>query len=101
MPANAIGKDYRPITNPVGMSSSGQGVQANLLGVLGLSVGLEEGIEFNVLGLNFGIDFNRPALRLPSVGRLGMDNVASEDNDDDVATSEEAQHRDEQRPAAQ
>jgi hypothetical protein len=96
MPANAIGKDYRPITNPVGMSSSGQGVQANLLGVLGLSVGLEEGIEFNVLGLNFGIDFNRPALRLPSVGRLGMDNVASEDNDGDVATSEEAQHRDEQ-----
>lgn len=75
MPANAIGKDYRPITNPVGMSSSGQGVQANLLGVLGFSVGLEEGIEFNLLGLNFGIDFNRPALRLPSVGRLGMDNV--------------------------
>lgn len=75
MPANAIGKDYRPITNPVGLSSSGQGVQANLLGVLGMSVGLEEGIELNLLGLNFGIDFNRPALRLPSVGRLGMDSV--------------------------
>ncbi|WP_417829334.1 DUF3750 domain-containing protein [Thalassospira sp.] len=75
MPANAIGKDYRPITNPVGLSSSGQGVQANLLGVLGMSVGLEEGIELNLLGLNFGIDFNRPALRLPSIGRLGMDSV--------------------------
>lgn len=76
MPANAIGKDYRPITNPVGLSSSGQGVQANLLGVLGMSLGLEEGIELNLLGLNFGIDFNRPALRLPSIGRLGMDSVA-------------------------
>jgi hypothetical protein len=88
MPANAIGKDYRPITNPVGMSSSGQGVQANLLGVLGFSVGLEEGIELNLLGLNFGIDFNRPALRLPSIGRLGMDNVASRD-DEKHATSQD------------
>jgi hypothetical protein len=75
MPANAIGKDYRPLTNPVGLSSSGQGVQANLLGVLGVSLGLEEGIELNLLGLNFGIDFNRPALRLPSIGRLGMESV--------------------------
>ena len=74
MPANAIGKDYREITNPVGLSSSGQGVQANILGMFGFSVGLEEGIELNLLGLNVGIDFNRPALRLPSIGRLGMDN---------------------------
>lgn len=76
MPANAIGKDFRAITDPVGLSSSGQGIQANLLGLLGFSIGLEEGIELNLLGLNLGIDFNRPALRLPSVGRLGMDNVA-------------------------
>lgn len=77
MPANAIGKDYREITNPVGLSSSGQGIQANLFGLLGFTVGLQEGIELNLLGLNIGIDFNRPALRLPSVGRLGMDDVAS------------------------
>ncbi|MCK2166329.1 MULTISPECIES: DUF3750 domain-containing protein [Thalassospira] len=76
MPANAIGKDFRAITDPVGLSPSGQGVQANLLGLFGFSIGLEEGIELNLLGLNIGIDFNRPALRLPSVGRLGMDNVA-------------------------
>lgn len=81
MPANAIGKDYRPISNPVGLSSSGQGIQANLLGVFGFSLGLEEGIELNLLGLNFGIDFNRPALRLPSVGRLGMESVAVENTD--------------------
>lgn len=47
-----------------------------IFGLLGFSIGLEEGIELNLLGLNLGIDFNRPALRLPSVGRLGMDNVA-------------------------
>lgn len=72
LPANAIGKDYRPLTNPLGVSSSGSGVQIALLGLLGVSVGLQEGLEFNVLGLNFGIDLNAPALRLPFWGRLGL-----------------------------
>lgn len=76
MPANAIGKDYRPLTNPVGLSASGHGVQASLFGLLGFTAGVEEGLELNVLGLGFGIDLNRPALRLPSIGRLGMDNQA-------------------------
>lgn len=72
LPANAIGKDYRPLTNPVGLSPSGSGLQISLLGLLGVSVGLQEGLELNVLGLNFGIDLNAPALRLPFVGRWGM-----------------------------
>lgn len=90
MPANAIGKDFRAITNPVGLSSSGQGIQANLLGLLGFSIGLEEGIEFNLLGFNLGVDFNRPALRLPSVGRLGMDNVAPVGDVETVKAAEAA-----------
>ncbi|MFH1805294.1 MAG: DUF3750 domain-containing protein [Pseudomonadota bacterium] len=90
MPANAIGKDYRGATNPVGLSPSGTGVQANLFGLLGLTAGVEEGLEFNVLGLNFGIDFNRPALRLPSVGRLGMDNIPDH-QDDKTGTAEAAE----------
>ncbi len=75
LPANAIGKDYRSVSNPVGLSSSGRGLQFSLLGLLGLSVGLEEGIEMDVLGLNFGLDFNSPGLRLPFIGRLGMDDT--------------------------
>lgn len=75
LPANAIGKDYRPLDAPIGVSPSGSGIQASLLGLFGFSLGLEEGVEFNVLGLNFGIDFNRPALRLPFFGRLGMDDT--------------------------
>lgn len=77
LPANAIGKDYRPLSQPLGMSSSGSGVQASLLGLLGVSIGWQEGLEFNLLGLNFGIDANRPALRLPMLGRIGMDNGVS------------------------
>lgn len=75
LPANAIGKDYRPITQVLGRSSSGRGLQASLFGLLGLSAGLEEGFEFNVLALNFGIDFNSPGLRLPFIGRIGMDDT--------------------------
>ena len=72
LPPNAIGKDYRPLSNPMGVSPSGSGVQISLLGLLGVSVGLQEGLELNVLGLNFGLDFNAPALRRPFVGRVGM-----------------------------
>ena len=39
---------------------------------LGVLVAAEEGLEINVLGLVFGIDFARPALKLPGVGRLGF-----------------------------
>lgn len=77
LPANAIGKDYRPLTNPVGVSTSGSGYQIGLLGLLGVSVGLQEGLEFNVLGLNFGVDLNAPALRLPFLGRLGFKDLAA------------------------
>ncbi len=75
LPPNAIGKDYRPLTQPLGLSSSGSGVQASLVGLLGVSVGWQEGVEVNLLGLNFGVDLNRPAVRLPLLGRLGMDDA--------------------------
>jgi len=77
LPANAIGKDYRPLSSPIGRSPTGSGLQITLLGLLGVSVGLQEGVEFNVLGLSFGIDLNAPALRLPFWGRLGMKDVST------------------------
>ena len=75
LPATAIGKDSRPISRPLGLSSSGSGWQFSLLGLLGLNLGFEEGVEMNILGINFGLDFNAPALRLPFVGRLGVDDT--------------------------
>ena len=81
MPANAIGKDYRPITQAVGLSPSGSGLQATFLGLLGLNVGWQEGLELNVLGLDFGVDINSPGLRLPFIGRLGMDDTSREITD--------------------
>lgn len=75
LPANAIGKDYRPLADPAGLSPSGSGVQLSLLGLLGASVGVQEGIEINVLGLNFGLDLNSVGFRLPFIGRIGLDDT--------------------------
>jgi hypothetical protein len=72
LPATAIGKDYPINGSMIDRAPSGTGYQLSLLGVLGLTVAREEGVEFNLLGLNFGIDFFNPALRLPFIGRLGM-----------------------------
>ena len=72
LPSTAIGKDYLPGAALAGMTPSGTGVQLSLLGLAGVLVGWEEGLEVNVLGLAFGLDVKRPALKLPAIGRLGM-----------------------------
>jgi hypothetical protein len=51
---------------------SGTGIQLSIGGYFGILLGLEEGIEINVLGLSAGVDFRRPAIKLPGIGRLGF-----------------------------
>ena len=75
LPSTAIGKDWRPIEKAVGLSASGTGVQASLFGLLGASVGYEEGLELNVLGLSFELDLFDLAVELPGVGRIGSRQV--------------------------
>jgi hypothetical protein len=70
LPANALGKDWLPGTI-VDRTPSGTGWQLSLAGLLGVAVGLEEGLELNVLGLNVGVDPGELALRLPGFGRVG------------------------------
>ena len=72
LPPNAIGKDWIHNAQIAGLSESKTGVQFSLLGAFGFTLGLAEGIEANVLGLTFGVDFYRPALKLPMIGRIGM-----------------------------
>jgi hypothetical protein len=43
-----------------------------VFGLVGLIVGLREGLEINVLGLVFGIDPDDLAVKLPMVGRVGL-----------------------------
>ena len=72
LPSNAIGKDYPTNGSIIDRTPSGTGYQLSMFGLLGLAVGRDEGVELNLLSLNFGIDFLRPAIKLPIVGRLGV-----------------------------
>jgi hypothetical protein len=73
MPSTAIGKDYLPIGDIFARTPSGTGYQVSLAGVLGASASRDEGLELNVLGLVFGLDLRRPALKLPGIGRVPGD----------------------------
>ena len=70
LPPTAIGKDYLGWRS-VNLTPSGTGGQASLFGVVGVAAGLEEGVEVNLLGLNFGVDPKSLSIKLPIVGRLG------------------------------
>jgi hypothetical protein len=71
IPANAVGKNY-PVNGVFAATPSGSGWQVSL-GLAGIAIGAEEGLEIDIIGLSAGFDLNRPALRLPGIGRLGFD----------------------------
>lgn len=73
LPSNAIGKDYLTNGGIFDRTPSGSGWQVSLLGLLGVTLAVEEGLEFNLLGLSAGIDFNDLRLRLPGVGAVGFE----------------------------
>jgi hypothetical protein len=64
-----IGKDYLGLVG-VAISTTGLGVQAEST-VLGLKMGLRDGVELHVWYFTFGLDLLRPAVKTP-FGRLGM-----------------------------
>ncbi len=72
LPPTAIGKDYLTNGSIIARAPSGTGFQISLFGLLGVMVAVDEGIEINILGLTFGVDFTSPALKLPGFGRLGF-----------------------------
>ncbi len=67
LPPTAIGKDYLPAGQFFAGAPSGTGYQISLGGVLGVMVGVEEGLEVNLFGLVAGVD-GRPGLKLPGFG---------------------------------
>lgn len=77
LPANAIGKDWPIKGKFLTEAPSNTGHQFSLYGVLGLTFGRVEGVEFNLLGLSFGLDPSPFALKLPFIGRLGASETDS------------------------
>ena len=73
LPSNAVGKDFLPGGALFAAAPSGSGFQISLYGVAGILLAANEGLELNLLGLNLGLDLAAPALKLPAIGRLGLD----------------------------
>jgi len=73
LPSNAVGKDFLPGGALFAAAPSGTGFQVSLFGLAGVLLAVDEGLELNVLGLNIGVDAAVPALKLPAIGRLGLD----------------------------
>lgn len=72
LPATAIGKDY--LGGRVFSSApSGSGFQFSLAGLLGMSASGVEGLELNILSLNFGV--GPSGLKLPLLGRIGTPRI--------------------------
>jgi hypothetical protein len=71
LPANAVGRDFRPLPY-AGLTDSRTGVEASLWGVVGIKLGWVEGVELNFLGLVAGLDIRNPGIKLPGFGRIGL-----------------------------
>lgn len=72
LPPTAIGKDFPVDGRWIGWTPSRTGIRISLGGFAGLTLAWVEGLEINILGAVVGIDFLRPALKLPGLGRVGV-----------------------------
>jgi hypothetical protein len=68
LPATAIGKDYLG-NSFFAKAPSGSGFQVSIAGLLGVAASAVDGLELNVLGLNFGV--SPSGIKLPLIGRIG------------------------------
>ena len=67
LPPNAAGKDW---TGRLFLRDAGGDVHVGAWGLAGLSAGPRTGLELHFMGQTFGVDLRRPALKLPSLGRV-------------------------------
>lgn len=72
LPSHAVGRDYLPGGAIVHVDPDGRDVHVSLGGLLGLSAGWRSGLELNLFGLVAGLDFARPGIKLPALGRFGI-----------------------------
>ena len=71
LPSTAVGKDWRGIIG-AGITSERTGVQIETP-IVGVKVGLKEGVEVHIIGLSFGVDLWPPAIIVPlGPGRIGF-----------------------------
>ena len=72
LPATAIGKDYIG-SDMISSAPSGSGFQFSLRGLFGVAASGVDGLELNILSLNFGL--SPSGIKLPLVGRIGAPRI--------------------------
>lgn len=84
-PPTAIGKDYllreddaNVFDGLVARTPTNTGFQVSFKGLAGVMISRDEGIEWNLLGLVLGVDWQSPALKLPGIGRVGLSQPTGE-----------------------
>lgn len=70
LPPNAVGRDYIAQGGFYHYDPAGD-INLTLYGLVGISAGMKSGFEMHVLGLVAGVDFRRPAVKVPAFGRIG------------------------------
>jgi hypothetical protein len=71
LPPTAVGRDF-PVDGGFLTRSSAGGWTISFAGFAGLSFGMIEGVQINLLGLVAGVEFGRPAVLLPGLGRISL-----------------------------
>lgn len=72
LPPDAVGRDYLPEGRIFALDEDGKDMHLTMYGLLGISAGVRSGLEIHVMGLVAGIDFARPAIKIPAIGRIGL-----------------------------
>jgi hypothetical protein len=80
LPPTALGKDWTPPGRFLEITPSHTGLRLSLQGYAGLTIGWVDGFEINLLGAVAGLDWRRPALKLPGWGRIEFLPGAGESN---------------------
>ena len=72
LPPTAVGKDFLGRGFEVMRTPSGTGWQFTYAGYVGAALGLREGVELHLLGATLGLDPEELAIKLPSIGKVGL-----------------------------
>jgi hypothetical protein len=72
LPANAVGRDFRPGVVAVDLAPDWTDLHVTLGGIVGFAAGRLSGFELHFAGLVAGLDLARPALKVPGLGRVPL-----------------------------
>lgn len=72
LPPNATGRDFAPGLASFSVSPDWRDMHATVAGLAGFAIGARHGVEVHLLGFVAGIDFARPAIKVPALGRIDL-----------------------------